>query len=200
MIKIGITGGVGSGKSEVLRYLKERYGAVVLLADEAAALLERKGQPCYNLLVKAFSEDILDTDGEIDRKKFAGIIFADKENLKKVNNIVHPAGREYNLDVIKNEEEKGTKLFILEAALLIEEGYDKILDELWYVYTDESIRYERLKRDRGYSDEKIKSIISRQLDESVFREKCKRVIENNGDIDILHHNIKACVEDVIKSI
>ena len=200
MIKIGITGGVGSGKSEVLRYLKERYGAAILLADEAAALLERKGQPCYNLLVKAFSEDILDTDGEIDRKKFAGIIFSDKDNLKKVNDIVHPAVREYILDVIKNEEEKGTKFFILEAALLIEEGYDKILDELWYVYTDESIRYERLKRDRGYSDEKIKSIISRQLDESVFREKCKRVIENNGDIDILHHNIKACVEDVIKSI
>lgn len=200
MIKIGITGGVGSGKSEVLRYLKERYGAVVLLADEAAALLERKGQPCYNLLVKAFSGEILGNDGEIDRKKFADIIFRDRDNLKKVNDIVHPAVRKYILDVIKSEEEKGTKLFILEAALLIEEGYDKILDELWYVYTGESIRYERLKRDRGYSDEKIKSIMSRQLDEAVFRDKCRRVIENNGDIEALHHNIKLCVEEVIKSI
>ena len=98
MISIGITGGVGTGKSEALAYLKDKYGAVILLADEAARMLEEKGMPCYNSLVKVFGDVILDESGEIDKKKFADIIFSDSENVKKVNGIIHPAVKEYILN------------------------------------------------------------------------------------------------------
>lgn len=199
MISIGITGGVGTGKSEALAYLKDKYGAVILLADEAARMLEEKGRPCYNNLVKVFGVDILDEAGEIDKKKFADIIFSDSENVKKVNGIIHPAVKEYILNRMALEEKDGCRIFILEAALLIENGYGEILDELWYIHTFPEVRAKRLRESRGYSDEKIRDIMSHQLSEKEFIAGCDRVIENNGTTEELHQNIDRCVAEVFKA-
>lgn len=199
MISIGITGGVGSGKSEALAYLKDKYGAVILLADEAARMLEEKGMPCYNSLVKVFGERILGEDGEIDKKRFAEIIFSDKDNVKKVNDIIHPAVKEFILNRMEEEENDGCSLFILEAALLIENGYDEILDELWYIHTTPEVRATRLKESRGYSDEKIRDIMSHQLSDDEFIAGCSRVIENNGTTEELHINIDRCIAEVLKA-
>ena len=135
MKTIGITGGIGAGKSLVLDYLKERYGAVVIVADRLAHELERPGQACYTRLIEAFGENILDENREIDKIRFAAMIFSDAKALEKTNEIIHPAVKEEILRRIKLQEEAGTALFVVEAALLIEEGYYKILSELWYIHT-----------------------------------------------------------------
>lgn len=190
MKKIGITGGVGSGKSAVLDVFRNNYNSYVCVADEVAHILEGKGQDCYNELVETFGDGILDEEGNLDKKGFASIIFSSKENLEKVNAIIHPAVKRYILARIAEEEAKGTDYFILEAALLIEDGYLEILDEIWYVYASEEVRRSRLKTSRGYSDEKIDSIMEKQMSEEEFRSKCHRVIDNNTTIEIAQKQIK----------
>ncbi len=182
MIKIGITGGVGSGKSALLDYMKEKYGAYVIVADELAKSLEQPGEVCYEALKEAFGDGILAEDGRIDNKAFAAVIFSDEEARKKANAIIHPAVRVSVEQQLKEQEEAGCKLFVLEAALLIEEGYDAILDELWYVYVPEDLRIKRLKEQRGYSREKCISIMRGQKSDIEFRKHCRRIIDNGGEL------------------
>ncbi len=179
---IGVTGGVGAGKTEVMKVLREIPGAFTLIADEAAHEVEKKGQECYNRLVGLLSEDILSEDGEIDKKRMASKIFGNEGLREEVNRIVHPAVKKHILSLIDEKEENKFSFFFIEAALLIEDGYESICDELWYVYADPEVRRERLKASRGYSDEKIDRIMAVQSSEEDFRRHCVFVIENNGDI------------------
>lgn len=181
---IGITGGVGSGKSALLAFVKEKYHCRVILADQVAHQVEEPGQPCYERLVKLLSRDILNEDLGINKNKMAAKIFGSPELLKKVNEIIHPAVKDYILNEIsKARAEKETDYLFLEAALLIEEGYTEIVDEMWYVYAGEELRRRRLKEGRGYSDEKIDAIFASQLGEEEFRRHCDVVIDNNGSIE-----------------
>ena len=182
---IGITGGVGAGKSAVLDYLATKPGVRVMLADEIAHELMEPGTDCYEQIRQAFPEhDIYKEDGHFDRIKLAKVIFSDGNRRARMNGIVHPAVREYILEVYEAEKTKGTLDFlILEAALLIEEHYDEICDELWYIYTSEENRRERLRENRGYSDEKIDGIFASQLTEEEYRRHCVKVIDNNGSVE-----------------
>lgn len=182
MYLIGVTGGVGSGKSELLRYVRERYGAYVLFADEAAARLMQRGERCFEPVVRLFGPEAVGADGELDRGRIAGMIFNSDPLREKLNRIVHPAVRAYIMEEISAEREAGTQLFFLEAALLIEEKYNEICDELWYVYADEAVRRKRLKESRGYTDSKITSMIRSQLPEQRFREAADFVIDNSGPL------------------
>lgn len=96
---------------------------------------------------------------------------------------MHPAVKEYVLNAVKEAKKEGIFMLVLEAALLIEEGYGEICDELWYIYASEEVRRKRLKSSRGYSDEKIDSIFASQLKEAEYRRHCKGVIDNDGDIE-----------------
>ena len=154
---IGVTGGVGAGKSEVLGYIAGNWNATVVEADEVGYLVMRPGKACYSAIVDLFGAGILKEDETLDREQIAKIVFEDKEMLAKMNAIVHPAVKEYIRKAIKREEENETDIFIVEAALLIEDKYDEICDELWYIYADEETRMERLKQNRGYSEEKCRS-------------------------------------------
>lgn len=180
---IGITGGVGAGKSEVLSYIEKNCNCRLLLSDRAAHEAEKPGQPCYDSLTELLGREILMEDGRIDKKKMAAAIFSDRDLLAKVNAIIHPAVKKYILAEIEKERAAGTReAFFLEAALLIEEGYDRILDELWYIYADEEVRRQRLKASRGYSDEKISHIFASQLPEAEFLAHCKVVIDNSRSL------------------
>ena len=120
-------------------------------------------------------------DGGFDKMKLAEVIFSDPKKRERLNSIVHPAVKREILRLVANEREAGRyAYFILEAALLIEDGYDKICDELWYVDAKEEVRRKRLKENRGYSDEKIDGILRSQLLASEYKKSCSRVIENNG--------------------
>lgn len=196
MKTIGITGGVGAGKSLVLNYLQNHYNARVYLADNIANDLKLPGQSCYDKIVELLGRDITDPDGLIDKNKMAEKIFSHKELLVEVNRIIHPAVKEYVLSQIELERKKGEiDYFILEAALLIEEGYDQILDELWYIYADTSVRSQRLKETRNYTMEKIDHIMASQLAEAEFRKHCKVVINNNSDEETLYSQIDHILEE-----
>ena len=181
---IGITGGVGAGKSTVLDYIEKNYNARVIYSDIVANDIKKKGYPAYDELVRILGEDVLGPDAEIDKKKMAQAIFNDENLLSKVNNILHPAVNTFIINILDNEREKGELDFVfVEAALLIENGYKRFVDELWYVYADEDTRRDRLKASRGYSDEKIDQIFSSQLDEKTFRENADFVVDNSSSIE-----------------
>lgn len=186
---IGITGGVGSGKSAVLQLLQQEYGAVVVQLDEVAKKLQKKGTPCWNEIVEAFGTEILDEAKELDRKKLAQIVFQDQEKLARLNAIVHPAVKQYVLLDIEEKRKAKTSLYVLEAALLLEAGYDKICEETWFIYTEESIRRARLKASRGYSDNRITDMIKSQNPESYFRRNCTRMIDNSGTMEATKRQI-----------
>lgn len=190
---IGITGGVGAGKSTVLDIIRQNCRCFILIADEAAHEVERRGQVCYDELVGLLGREILASDGEIDKKKMARKIFAagNKELLASVNAIVHPRVKEYILDLIEKYKADGkVDYFFIEAALLIEDGYRAICDELWYVYAPKEVRAERLKASRGYTDSKIEDIMRSQNDDEMFRKYCDHVIENSGDLEETGEQIK----------
>lgn len=184
MKTIGITGGVGSGKSEVLKYLKNEYNSRILIADEAAHLLQEKGQSCYAKLVALLGSEVLTPNGEIEKQKMADLIFQDEELLKKVNALIHPSVIQFIIDEINRERKYGIlDFFFVEAALLIENGFDVIVDEMWYIYTEESVRRKRLRDSRSYTDEKTTGIMARQLPEEAFRKACRVVIDNSGNFE-----------------
>ena len=182
---IGITGGVGAGKTQILDYLAQKPGVRVMLADEIAHDLMEPGMGCYKKIREHFGAlDIFLPDGHFDRKKLAEVIFSNEKKRREMNGIVHPAVREYVLEQVQREREKGQlTLLVLEAALLIEEHYDEICDELWYIYTKEEVRRNRLKASRGYADEKVDGIFASQLTEEVYRSHCREVIDNNGSLE-----------------
>ncbi|MBO5259103.1 MAG: dephospho-CoA kinase [Agathobacter sp.] len=182
---IGVTGGVGAGKSAILSYLEQKPRTKVMLADEIAHFLMEPGTDCYEALRKEFaSEPIWQEDGHFDKEALGKMIFSDPDKRDRLNGIVHPAVKEYVRQQQKLESEKGElDLLILEAALLIEEKYNEICDELWYIYTDSNIRRLRLKESRGYSDEKIDNILASQLSEEEYRKACQFVIDNNGTFE-----------------
>ncbi len=192
---IGITGGVGAGKSLVLSCLKEYEGTRVLLADEVGNLVKLPGQPCYAPLVSLLGQEVLDQDGRINREKMAARIFADRELLARVNEVIHPAVKEYILARVEEARREGrTKWFFLEAALLIEDGYEELVDELWYIHADEAVRARRLEASRGYSREKISRIFASQLSEKEFRRHCRQVIENNGEEQAVREQVRRLME------
>ena len=118
-----------------------------------------------------------------NRKQMAAVIFSSPRLLKQTDEIIHPAVKEYILEEIEKEKRAGKRdAFFLEAALLIEEGYDRILDELWYIHAKPEVRRERLKSSRGYSDEKVDRIFASQLTETAFLAHCKEVIDNSGSL------------------
>lgn len=179
---IGITGGVGAGKTKLLSYIAEHYNCRILLADEAANTLKEPGMACYDQIVRLLGREILNEDMTINRAKMAEGIFADAQLLTQINEILHPAVKAYILEQIKLEREKGLiEFFFLEAALLIECGYQKIVDELWYISAAEEVRRARLKSARGYTDEKIDRIISAQLSEEDYKSQCDFIIDNSRE-------------------
>ena len=194
---IGVTGGVGSGKTELLHYIEKNYRCRILLADEASHEVMQKGGRIYEPLVALLGSSVLDSSGEINRKEMAARIFSHEELLGRVNALIHPAVREFILEAVAEEREKAAAgaddavdYFFLEAALLIECGYRSVVDEMWYIYCDLAVRRERLKKSRGYSDGKIDSILSSQLTEAEFRSGSDVVIDNSGNLEDAYRQIR----------
>lgn len=180
---LGITGGVGAGKSTILDYIQKMYGARVIQCDLVGHMVQEPGQSCYYRIVETFGTGILNGDQTINRGKLSAAVFGDYAALQKLNQIVHPAVKEYIVKEIEAEKKRGKVPFVVvEAALLLEDRYDLICDEIWYIYADEETRTERLMRTRGYSIEKARGIMANQMKESGYRARCSVVIDNSGTI------------------
>ena len=180
---IGITGGVGAGKSTVLDHLEKQYNACVLQADKIGHLVMEPCGICYGQVIALFGKQIIKNDKTIDRKMVSDVVFAHEEMRQKLDDIIHPAVKSYILDKIEEQKKAGYTLMIVEAALLLEDHYDAFCDKVWYIHTDQEIRIERLMSSRGYTREKAENIIARQATEGFFREHADYIIQNNGDLD-----------------
>ena len=146
-------------------------------------MVQEPGQSCYYRIVEAFGTGILNGDQTISREKLAAAVFDDYDALQKLNQIVHPSVKEYIIKEIEQERVRGRVPFVVvEAALLLEDRYDRICDEIWYIYADEKTRSVRLRATRGYSDDKIRKIMGNQMKESGYRARCSVVIDNSGTI------------------
>lgn len=191
---IGITGGIGSGKSCVLTMMEEMYDTVICQTDAVAHRLQKKDEECYRKIVEEFGRGILADDEEIDRKKLGEIVFRDADKLQKLNEIVHPAVKMQVKTEIEEARKKNCKIFLIESALLMEDRYEEICDELWYIYANETVRRERLKTSRLMNDEKIDLVMKSQASEESFRKYCHRVIDNSGTIENTKKQIEQAVD------
>jgi len=190
---IGITGGVGAGKSQVLSLLKENFGAEVIAADEVGRELMEPGGACFLPVAELFGPAVIKGDGMLDRQKIAEIIFQDKAMLEKQNAIIHPAVKE---EIIRRCRSSEARWIAVEAALLLEAHYEDVCDEFWYIFADAETRRRRLKESRGYTDERIRAVMDSQLTDEQFRLGCDRVIDNSGSLT----ETKAQIERALKEL
>ena len=182
MITIGITGGVGAGKSTVLDFLAEKYQAYVMKADEIAHLVMEPGQECYEPVIALFGKQIIKDDKTIDRRQVSDVVFSHPDMLERLNEIIHPAVKRYIRRQMELKRQQGQKICVVEAALLLEDHYQEFCDTIWYIHTDQEIRIRRLMENRGYTREKSISIIASQAPEEFFRANADYVVVNNTDL------------------
>ena len=187
---IGITGGVGCGKSAVMDFLAQEYDALILKADSIGHLLMEPGQVCYTQMKAHFGERIINEDGTINRTEVARIVFSDPTELAFQNGLMHPAIRTRILEQIENATRQGRAYCFVEAALLLEDHYDDFCDEVWYIYTDVSVRRRRLKESRGYTDEKIDEIMAKQMTETEFKNRTAFTVDNSGSLEQTKEQIR----------
>lgn len=194
---IGLMGGVGSGKSTVANILKEEYHAHLLLTDDIARELCKKGKACYQPIVDSFGTEILDAEGEINRKKLAAIVFDDKVKLEKLNSITHPLVKQEVLEQIQRiRSQEDNPWIIIETALLITAGYRQLCDQVWYISVAPDIRQKRLQESRGYSKEKTEAILNNQMSELEYSDNSDFVLYNNKDRDFLLEQIKKKMKNI----
>lgn len=177
---IGLTGGVGAGKSTVLEYLEQHFSACVIQADQVGHLVMEPGGVCYEPVTELFGKKIIKKDKTIDRRMVSDIVFSNEEMRRKLNGVVHPAVKQQILKRIREERSKGCRLLVVEAALLLEDHYEAFCHKVWYVHTDREIRITRLMESRGYSRRKAEEIMSRQASEEFFFAHADYVVENSG--------------------
>jgi dephospho-CoA kinase len=179
---IGITGGIGAGKSVVTDYLRGKgYG--VIDADEVARESVMPGEPALSALSAAFGERILNDDGTLDRGRLARMAFADGEATRRLNAITHVDIKRRIRDKV-NELREGEVIFV-SAPLLHESGLDRIADEIWLVTAPEEVRIARAASRDGVPAEDIRTRVIRQMDEGERKALADVIIENDGDIEDL---------------
>lgn len=194
---IGLTGGIGSGKSLVAGIMKEQYGASIIDTDQIAREQMEPGGASYQEVVDCFGSDILSTDGTIDRSRLAALVFEDKEMRLRINEITHPKVlATVRRQIDQHRLLQDTSYLLIETALMIESGYDFVCDEVWFVFASEEQRRSWLKSERGYSDEKIDAIFQNQCKAQEFRNRFPKVIENVGDLVWLHEQVDALIKEL----
>lgn len=189
MLKIGVTGGVGAGKSLVLSYLKEHHGARIIMLDEVGRELMQPDGACFKPVVDLFGPDVVKPDGTLDRPLIAKRMLADDDLRIKLNGIIHPAVLHETMNRIYRAEDEGVRLLVLESAILLETNYGAICDEVWYIYADVKVRAARLRASRGYDDARIQKTMEAQLSDEEFRKRADHVIDNSGDFELTRGQI-----------
>ncbi len=187
---IGITGGVGAGKSTVLNILKDEYGAYLILADDVAHTLYEPGTEGYRELVRTLGEDILDTDGKIDRAKLSDLIFGDGTIRETVNGIIHPL----TWEAIRREADASDSALVAVESAIFNTAPEGFFDEIWYVAATEENRIKRLEENRGYTREKCLDILAAQDTDEDYRKIAGRIIDNNGDEESVKDQIREILD------
>ena len=192
MYTIGLTGGIGTGKSEVLSILRD-LGASTLQADLLAHEIYSPGKPAWQDIIHTFGSEILTAEQQINRKKLGEIVFADKNKLSKLNQIVHPRIFEHLKELIEKQEMAGVRLLVIEAAILIEAEWTEIVDSVWVVKASKSIIIDRLKGKTTLSEKQITQRINAQISDAKRQEKANEIITNNGDKSELRDQVRKLI-------
>ncbi|MDO5331877.1 MAG: dephospho-CoA kinase [Bacillota bacterium] len=182
---IGITGGIGSGKSCVTQILK-KHGYFVIDADKLARDVVKKGQPTLNKLVKEFGDYILTKDGRLNRKRLAKLCFNNDSNYKRLNAITGPAIKKHAENIIKAHNRSN---IALEVILLFESGWDKMCDKTIAVCADTDIRIKRVTKRDHCSKEDALDRINRQMSDNEYKKLADIVLYNNAGLKSLENDV-----------
>jgi len=193
VLKVGLTGGIGSGKSEVARLLAAR-GAVVVDADKIAREVVEPGTPGLAEIVEAFGEDVLRPDGTLDRERLGAIVFADAEKLKILNGIVHPKVGERSERL--QREAPDDAVVVYDVPLLAENNLAPLYDVVIVVDTPDDVRLERLQRFRGMREEDARARIAAQASREDRLKIADIVIRNEGSLDDLEAQVDKVWQDL----
>ena len=193
MFVIGLTGGIGTGKSEVSRLLGE-LGAEVIEADRVAHEAYEPGARGWQEVVEAFGEGVVGADGRIDRKALGGIVFSDEEARERLNGIIHPIVRRLLEGRIAELERQGARVVVIEVPLLVEaikrqSGWTRMLDEVWVVTAPEDQAVARVRARSGLDEAAVRARIGSQATERERIEYADAVIDNGGSLEGLRREV-----------
>ena len=187
---IGLTGGIGSGKSTVSAMLRE-LGAVVIDADEGARAVVEPGRPALAEIVATFGPDILDPSGRLDRQRLADLVFHDEASRRRLNAITHPRVREWMAARMQEAATAGAEVVVLDIPLLFESGRDEDMKDVVLVWTPEEAQVTRAVA-RGASEADVRARMAAQMPLAEKRERARWVIDNSGSLE----ETRRRVEDV----
>jgi dephospho-CoA kinase len=179
---IGLTGGIGSGKSTVTAVLQEQ-GATILDADKVGHEVYQPGRPAFQEVVDAFGEEIVAADGTIDRKKLGTIVFSDPRNLSRLNSITHPRMKGMMRDKLSKLRKDGVDITVIEAAILFEAGWDDLADEVWVTIVPPDVAAKRTSERSGLPQEQVLERIRAQMSNEERSRRADVIIDTDCDIE-----------------
>jgi dephospho-CoA kinase len=198
MLNIGLTGGIGCGKTTVTKILAE-LGATVMDADKIAHSTYAPGGPAYDGVVAVFGKEVLAPDGSVDRSKLGPIVFKEPAKLTKLTDAVWPATKNRIREMIAEARRNGEgKPIVVEAAILIEASWQSVFDEIWLITAAKDFVIARVERERGLKPEQTEARIKAQLPDEERRKHATIVIENNGTIAELQQQLATIWADALK--
>jgi dephospho-CoA kinase len=198
MLTIGLTGGIGSGKSSVAQILGE-FGATIVDADKVAHTTYAPGGPAYEAVIAAFGPDIVAPDRTIDRRKLGALVFGSPAQLKRLTSIVWPATFESIRHTVAEMRASGESMpIVVEAAILIEADWQRLFDEIWLVRAAREQVVVRIEKQRGLKPAETEARIRAQLSDEDRAKHASLVIENNGSLDELRDLMKTVWAEALK--
>ena len=198
MLVIGLTGGIGSGKSAVALMLQE-LGADLLDADKVGHEAYQVNSEPWQAVVDAFGKGILGPDGDIDRKKLGSVVFSDPSELDRLNAIMHPRMASMVKNKIESLEENGSNVVVLEAAVLLEAGWDSLVDEVWTVTAPVDSVLERLNTRNGMTYDEASRRIAAQMSVEDRLKSSQAEINNSGDMILLGNIVRELWENRVNT-
>ena len=194
MLVIGLTGGIGTGKTQVSQTL-EGLGAKIINADLLGHEAYKPNTQTWQEVIDTFGEDVLAPGGEVDRKALGAIVFADPEALQRLNAIVHPRIRRMVKDRIAESSADGQQVVVVEAALLVEANWTDLCDEVWMTISSEETVVQRLRDRDGLDEQAVFSRVRSQMGQSERARHADALIENDGTLSELRDRVKALWEN-----
>jgi len=196
---IGLTGGIGAGKSTVTRMLEE-LGAAVIDADMVGHQIYLPDLPAWREIVETFGREVLNADRTVNRQALGKIVFTDPEALHALNRIVHPKMFERMAELIAELRARGgMKAIVVEAAILIEANWQPLADQVWLVIASESAVIERLAKQRNLSPEQVRTRIAAQLPNAERLKHAHVVIRNDGSLDTVRDAVRHAWDQLCRS-
>lgn len=189
MIVIGLTGGIGTGKSTVSDYLRKK-GCIILDADDISRKMTEAGMPALSIIQNVFGDEVINSDGSLNRHKLGDIVFNNRDKLQKLQQIITTEVVDnINRNLSQLQSEHCDKIVVIDAPLLFECGMENIADENWLVISEMSVRIKRVKERDNLSEEQIIARINNQMSQEDKEKLSDYILDNSGSLQQLYEQI-----------